>query len=165
MKKWMLFVLMALMMLSAGCSTQNADSAIMPTSGQSPESDGSSAPVADYIVREDFYYTTIMDIATNIDDYLGKRVQIEGYVIITDDFEGVDFGVARNYVCCDVDSGPVGMDCRWAAQGSMPKNDDWVIVSGILSKTEDADYTYPLILVDYVEVLPAEKWGNLTVYQ
>lgn len=106
-------------------------------------------PESDVIeIQERLFIAQTNDIYINPDDYLGKTIQYEGIYKKTL-WEGLEQTDEIHYVirygpgCCGYD-GEAGFEVLW--DGGWPQEDDWVAVTGVLSKVEIGDGGYYLVL-------------------
>lgn len=123
------------------------------------EADGANV---DYDITEKLYVTSINDIYTNTEDYLGKVLRIEGM------YSAQSFGSSvYHYVyrtgpgCCGNDGSMCGFEFIW--DGEMPQENDWIRVTGVLEEyTEGTDKYLHIICsnLEYPEVRGAETVGN-----
>lgn len=126
-----------------------------------------AAVKADIVIRENMFVTMIDDVFTNADNYMGKNIQITGYVYRypDDDPDNCLFAVLRDYFCCGTDTYPYGIDCLY--DGDKPAAEEWVTVTGALETyfSESTQNTYYILNVKQIAVLPEDQWGERVVYQ
>ncbi|PWA08166.1 TIGR03943 family protein [Pueribacillus theae] len=109
----------------------------------------------DKIVVTDDEYTYIMNaIDTNIDDFIGKEIEISGFVYREPDFTDDQFVVARfGMSCCVADASVFGMIATVENANEL-EDDEWIKVSGILSKTTYNDWEMPYIQIKKIDKIP-----------
>lgn len=121
-------------------------------------------PKADIVIRDNYFVGMITDLTTNMHDYDGKTVQYEGFVRNIDpEFNAKEsFAVCRMFYCCGNDAYFVGLPC-YGYTGTIPKDDEWVVVTGVMGIREDPEGEYPYLKVTEMTLLPEP--GEAYVYQ
>ena len=178
-------LLMVLILLFAGCGAEN--SAPVSTADSKPASstnqaspansvnsnESSSTAVAantasvsgvDVNITEKMYVTYINEVYTNVDDYIGKTIQIEGMfeAYYAEETKTTYYYVYRTGPgCCGNDGSMCGFEFTWS--GEMPKGNDWIQVIGTLRTYTEGEDTY--LTLDAQSVTVLEKRGAETVYQ
>ena len=95
------------------------------------------------------------ELYLNLDSWVNKKIKIEGSVwknpeVLSEN----EFAVGRMLmVCCAADMQPAGLIAQWFRANEL-KEDDWVRVTGTISKTEYEGSFEPLIIVDNIEFIP-----------
>ncbi|UTC62822.1 TIGR03943 family protein [Treponema sp. OMZ 787] len=95
------------------------------------------------------------ELYLNLDSWLDKKIKIEGAVwknpeVLSEN----EFAIGRMLmVCCAADMQPAGLVAQWT-KTEEPQEDDWVRVTGTISKTEYEGSFEPLIIVDNIEIIP-----------
>lgn len=104
-------------------------------------------------ITEKMYVAYINEIYVNTDDYLGKTLRIEG-MYTASDYEGTTYYYVYRVGpgCCGNDGSMCGFEFTY--DGEMPKDNDWVRVTGTLESYEEGGFNYLTIKADCVEVLP-----------
>ena len=102
-----------------------------------------------------------MEIFTAIDLYLepfmGKTIELSGFVYRQDDFSSDQFVVARfGVTCCTADALPYGVMVTLTNAKDYP-NDTWVKVKGTISKTTYQGEDIILVDVKKIEKIPEPK--------
>jgi len=129
----------------------------------------SKNPTADLILQGDTividdsnFVKLTMDIFTNTDKYIGKRIQVIGFVYKDPRLKDNEFVPARFMMaCCTADMQPVGLLCQYP-RASQLKKDSWVKVTGTINETEFEGQKIPLFQAD--NVVSADKPKNDYVY-
>jgi uncharacterized membrane protein YcgQ (UPF0703/DUF1980 family) len=85
-------------------------------------------------IREKMFIGQVYDVYLNPDDYLGKRIKLEGIFLVQEDEElDETYRMVVRYGpggCCGVD-GLVGFEVRWEdINRQYPKSDSWVEAIG-----------------------------------
>jgi len=103
------------------------------------------------IMDNDNYVRWIQEIYDNIEKYIGKKIQVSGFVFKDEQFEGNEFVSARMMmVCCAADMLPIGFLCRYDNAAEL-KVDTWIRVYGTIAKGEFNGNVIPVIEADKVE--------------
>jgi putative membrane protein len=116
-------------------------------------------------MTDQFYVTYINDIYMNADDYIGKTFRLQGaYTHYTYDFgEGkhtVDYVYRNGPGCCGNDGAMCGFEFLW--KGPLPKENDWIEVTGVLKPYVDKNITFLRLTASSVKVMPVR--GDINVY-
>ncbi len=106
----------------------------------------------DTIVVDDERYIPMMNIIDmSIDEFVGKKIEMVGFVYREADFTENQFVVARfGLSCCVADASVYGTLSTMSGGGDL-QNDDWVKVSGTLTTTQYNNWTLPYVEVDTLE--------------
>jgi putative membrane protein len=118
----------------------------------------------DLIVVEDETFLDIMTVMDlYLDDFLGKKVQIMGFVYREPGLEQDEMVVARfSMTCCTADSAVYGLLINGEKTRDY-ENDTWVRVTGTIDQREFNGWNIPLIQVEQVEEVDEPE--NPYVYQ
>ena len=115
------------------------------------------------------YFRLLNDIGTNLESYIGKKVQINGFVYKDESFKEGEFVVARMLMtCCAADTQTVGLLCKWSEAEALNK-DEWISISGVLdigtylNKSNGKEIKLPAVIVEKVDKI--EKIENPYIYQ
>ncbi len=121
-------------------------------------------PKAEVVIRDNYFVGMVTDLTTNMHDYDGKTVQYEGFVRnIEPEFGPAEpFAVCRLFYCCGEDAYLVGLPCD-GYKGKIPKDDEWVVVTGVMGIREDEGGEYPYLGITHMAPLPES--GETYVYQ
>jgi putative membrane protein len=102
-----------------------------------------------------------MEILSSIDlfqeNFIGKKLEISGFVYHEDDMLPNQFVVARFSVsCCSADASPFGVMIESSNANKFAK-DTWVKVTGVIGKTKYADNEIMKLDASKIEKIPAAK--------
>ncbi|RKN84421.1 TIGR03943 family putative permease subunit [Paenibacillus ginsengarvi] len=102
-----------------------------------------------------------MEILTTIDmfldPFLGKQIEISGFVYREEGMKPNQFVVSRLAMqCCSADASPYGILVESPSAASFPV-DTWVRISGTLGKTKYDDYDYMLLNAKQIEKIQPPK--------
>lgn len=114
----------------------------------------------DILVRDDTFITQLDYIITNIDDFIGKRIKVEG---ILTTIKNNSFIVVRLYDMVHEDHSheiTVGINAEY--DGEIPPEATWVSITGIIKKSEIDSRILPLVEVDKIEAY--NTYGQEKVY-
>lgn len=115
-------------------------------------------------ITEKMYITYINDIYTNLEQYKGKKIKLEGMFTSQYD-ESVQetfyFVYRRGPGCCGNDGSMAGFE--FTTKDSIPQENDWIEVTGTLDSYEQDGFIY-LTLRDSQVVIKEER-GLEDVYQ
>ncbi len=114
------------------------------------------------VISEDMYVTWINEIYVNYQDYIGKKIKLEGmytnyYSMQDDETYNMVYRVGPG--CCGNDGNMAGF--KFECAGELPKENDWIEVEGVLD-TYEAYEINNLILKD-AKVKVKEERGIETV--
>lgn len=105
------------------------------------------------IVTEENYLDMMTVLDLQIDRFLGKPIEIVGFVYREPDFQDDQLVVARfGMTCCVADASVYGTMIS-TENASQFDNDTWVRVTGVLDKTNYHDIQIPLIQLKEIEVI------------
>ena len=106
-----------------------------------------------FIVMDgDSFGRWLSELYLNLDSWTDKKIKIEGAVWKNPEMFGeTEFAIGRMMmVCCAADMQPVGVMATW--KDAIGLNDDeWIRITGTVSKTEYESENEPMILVDSIE--------------
>jgi len=124
----------------------------------------------DLVIREKMFIAQVNDVYLNSDDYIGKKIKLEG--IFMDMFSGGSrycFVIRKGPGCCGSD-GQVGFEVSWNPPGQImlekreyPKKNAWVEAQGVLSEYEESGTNFLYLALTDLKVL--EKRGAEFVTQ
>lgn len=106
-----------------------------------------------YIVMDDDTFGRwLSEIYLNLESWEGKKIKIEGAVWKNPDVFGKnEFALGRMMmVCCAADMQPAGLMASWDKAETL-NEDDWVRITGVLSKIEYNGEFDPFIIAESVE--------------
>ena len=114
------------------------------------------------IMDENSFIPWIQELYINPEKYLGKRIEVVGFVFRVEQFNQNEFVPARNMIsCCAADMEPVGLLCNYQNASEL-KTDAWVKVVGKIQLGEFGEEEIPIIVTEAVEQV--EKPENEIVY-
>ncbi|MFD1739226.1 TIGR03943 family putative permease subunit [Bacillus salitolerans] len=103
------------------------------------------------IVEEETYIQTMNIIDMNVDKFVGKQIEMVGFVYREENFTEDQMVVARfGLSCCVADASVYGT----LSTGEMVKElneDQWIRVTGTITKTIYNDWTLPYIQIEQLE--------------
>ncbi len=103
------------------------------------------------VLDEKNFYTEMYSIYSNPELYLGKEIEVVGFVFKDDNFSKNQFVPARLVmVCCAADMVTSGLVCNYDKAYELEEN-SWVKVSGVIEETEINGETLPCIMAKSVE--------------
>ena len=105
------------------------------------------------IVMDSEHFSQWLDeIYYDTDAYLGKQIEVVGFVFKDNEEFGTDAFVPARLmmVCCAADMQPVGLLCRYDKTGAL-EEDTWVKVTGTIAATQFDGDTIPCIDAKSVE--------------
>ncbi|SCY44349.1 TIGR03943 family putative permease subunit [Alkaliphilus peptidifermentans] len=119
-------------------------------------------------ITPDIFDGALSHMKNSVDDYVGQRVRISGFIEKQDTYPTSTFVVARMLmVCCAADTLVKGLLAEWEGIDDFEKF-QWVEIEGIIEKTEFYDdwlgqsYVAPIIKVDTIKEI--ERPTELYVY-
>lgn len=114
------------------------------------------------IVNEERYLDITNSIYAYLDSFLGKEIEIVGFVYKDPDFEDDQFVVARfGITCCVADTSVFGI-LSTADEMLEVKEDEWIRATGYLTKTTMDDWGYPYLQITTIEKI--EEPENPYIY-
>ncbi|MBQ9298417.1 MAG: hypothetical protein IJ223_05275 [Clostridia bacterium] len=97
------------------------------------EKEKTTQKASDMIVITDrFFIEATNDVFYNMNDYLGKKIKMEGLIYTYGDENEIYYAVVRNTPGCCGSDGLAGLDIRY--EGEYPKENKWVEVIGVVDK-------------------------------
>ena len=100
-------------------------------------------------IDEKVFVSQITEIQTNSLDYVGRQVSLEGYML-EQDTTGVG-GIVRDAPGCCGDDGLIGFLFSWS--GKLPQPNEWIRVTGVLTREEGEGVVHFKIIANDVEIL------------
>jgi uncharacterized membrane protein YcgQ (UPF0703/DUF1980 family) len=115
-------------------------------------------------IGEKMFIAQVNDIYLNADDYLGKKIKLEGVFKQSTGEEPYYFVIRYGPGCCGND-GLVGFEVAWdkGKAQAYPADDSWVEAEGVLKSYEEEGYQLSYIDLTSLNVLA--KRGAETVTQ
>jgi len=137
------------------------------TEPETPEENAGDAAAKDVIViKEKMFISQVNDVYVNKDDYLGKKIKLEG-IFLTEQGDDKTYCFVLRYGpgCCGYD-GNVGFEVAWDKKKNKryPVDNSWVEATGELKTYEEDGYTDYLYL-DLISLNVLSKRGTETVMQ
>lgn len=102
-------------------------------------------------IDEKVFVTQIAEMQRDGLEYIGRRVSLEGYMLMQTTAKGEVGGVVRDAPGCCGDDGLVGFLFSW--DGEVPQANDWIRVTGVLVGEEQNGFINFTIAASDVEVL------------
>jgi putative membrane protein len=106
------------------------------------------------IFNEKNYIHYLEDLSSHIDEHVGKKIKITGFVLKEKNLNKDEFLISRMMMnCCAADSQILGVVGKWDKIEGL-KQDDWIVVEGKVSFKEEKDKNnkvvkrYPVVLVE-----------------
>ncbi|MGF7033341.1 putative repeat protein (TIGR03943 family) [Paenibacillus mucilaginosus] len=120
-------------------------------------------------IREDLYMETLTTLDLYLDQFVGRKLQLTGFVYRQDEMTPKQFVVGRFSIqCCSADAAPFGVLAEYARAETLAA-DSWVTVTGTIRKTKFNDMDIMQLQVEKVEkaepaktpyVYPNAEFGN-----
>ncbi|MEL3972503.1 TIGR03943 family protein [Rossellomorea oryzaecorticis] len=105
------------------------------------------------IVRDEQYIQTLSVVDESLDEYVGKEIQLTGFVYKDEGFAEDELVISRFTVtCCVADASVYGILARDGDLGKL-EPDTWINVSGIIDKTDFNGMQMPVIKNPVFEVV------------
>lgn len=102
------------------------------------------------LVTEDNYLDVMTVLDLYLDRFVGKEIEMIGFVFREPDFEDHQLVAARfSMTCCTADAGVYGTLVE-SEEAYQFEEDTWVYVNGTIRKGEYGDYTLPVIEDSYI---------------
>ncbi|MDR2602589.1 MAG: hypothetical protein LBC53_09110 [Spirochaetaceae bacterium] len=105
-------------------------------------------------IKEKMFIAQTNDVYLNSEEYIGKKVKLEG-LFKKEEYNGRSYCFVLRYGpgCCGND-GNAGFEIAWDSGGSgYPKEDDWVEAAGVFKNYEEDGYPYLYISLSSLNVL------------
>jgi len=102
-------------------------------------------------IDEKVFLSQMTDIYMNTNDYIGRIISMEGYMLPDDTGDEIIGAVVRNSPGCCGDDGITGLSYIW--DGDVPAENEWIKVTGVLSVRVEGEQIYLVIEADEVEVM------------
>ena len=143
MKKTVIALLTLLCLLFFGCSGK--------TNTQSEA--GNAEQTGDVInITEKMFVTYVNEIYTNTRDYIGRTIKLEGmYAVEATESSSYYYVYRVGPGCCGNDGSMCGFEFTY--NGDMPKDNDWIEVTGALRSYEENGKVYLTLDANSVKVL------------
>jgi putative membrane protein len=106
------------------------------------------------VVDDDYYLETLDIISNDLDLFVGKEMEITGFVYKEPNFKHNQFVAARFAIsCCIADASVYGIIAT-ADNSHLVAMDEWVRLTGIISKTNQDEFDLPsleVMAIDRIE--------------
>ncbi|MCZ8513839.1 TIGR03943 family protein [Paenibacillus filicis] len=113
-------------------------------------------------VKEDLFMETLTSVDLFLDRFVGKKLQLTGFVYRQDEMKPNQFVVARFSIqCCSADASPFGVLAEYDKAQTLA-SDSWVTVTGTISKAKYEDNDILVLKVE--KVVKAEPAKTPYVY-
>jgi len=113
-------------------------------------------------IDEKMFIAQVNDVYLNAEDYLGKKIKLEGIFMQSTGEEPYYFVIRYGPGCCGND-GLVGFEVAWAKEKEQPypAADSWVEAEGVLKSYEEEGYTLSYIDLTSLNVLAKRGAENV----
>ncbi|MCR8632839.1 TIGR03943 family putative permease subunit [Paenibacillus radicis (ex Xue et al. 2023)] len=113
-------------------------------------------------VKENMYIETLTTLDLYLDQFIGKKLELTGFVYRQEDMKDNQFVVGRFSIqCCSADASPFGVLVEYDRAKNFA-DDSWVTVTGTIQKTKFNDMDIMLLKVE--KVAKAEPAKTQYVY-
>lgn len=97
------------------------------------------------MITDDVFYSWYTDLFGNVDDFVGKKCQYVAQVYSMEGLSDTEFLAGRYFmVCCAADLAGYGIICESDIRSSLAE-EEWILVTGTIQKTEYNGYEVPLL--------------------
>ncbi|OXM87667.1 TIGR03943 family putative permease subunit [Paenibacillus rigui] len=101
-------------------------------------------------VKEELYMETLSTVDLYLDRFVGKKLELTGFVYRQEEMQSNQFVVGRFSIqCCSADASPFGVLVEYDRAANFP-SDSWVTVTGTIEKTRFNDMDIMKIKVDKI---------------
>lgn len=103
-------------------------------------------------------YTEIMsELQFFSQDYIGKEIQLTGFVFKSPQDANSQFSLVRYVVmCCTSDAVPYGILCE-LPDAAKYKDGTWLTIKGVIQKTKSEDKVVPVVKITSAQQIPEPK--------
>lgn len=110
------------------------------------------------LVSEDSFVEILSTVDLYLDQFVGKKLELNGFVFRQDDFDNNQFIMARFVIqCCSADATPFGVLTSYDHANQLA-TDSWVNASGTIAKTARSDgRDYMTLQLEKYTVIPEPK--------
>lgn len=113
-------------------------------------------------VKEELFIETLTSVDLYLDRFIGKKLEITGFVYRQEEMKSNQFVVGRFSIqCCSADASPFGVLVEYERAPALA-DDSWVTVTGTIGKTSFNDMEIMVLKVE--KVTKAEPSKNPYVY-
>ena len=126
------------------------------------EGDKCTAPASDTIEITNENYTNVLkEVHDNLKNYIGKKIQISGYIYRVSDFNNNQFVLARNMIISsNLQTLVVGFLCEYSKISEF-EDGTWVVLDG---KIEKGTYHGDIPILKVTSIKKVDKPNNEFVY-
>lgn len=111
------------------------------------------------VLKDNYFITQLNDIYYNMNDYIDREIEIEGFPMKSDD--GTTFVGRYGPGCCSND-GYAYIEYMYNEPLDLVEEKDWIKVKGKIKKTMQGNETYIYILATSVEKLSVRGIDRVT---
>jgi putative membrane protein len=105
------------------------------------------------VITEENYLDMMTVLDLKLDSFIGKTIEIVGFVYREPEFDDDQLVVARfGMTCCVADASVFGTMIQ-ADEASQLENDTWVRVTGVIDQTDYHEFRIPLVQLREIEVV------------
>lgn len=120
------------------------------------------SPDGSLVINSQYFVNMVDDLYLNLDDYLGKKVRIQGFGIRMKNFTDRQIVVSRYVMtCCAADASGVGLMIEGDEVANF-KEDDWMDAEGTIDFVDYDGDRIPLIHI--TKLTPMKPLSNKYVY-
>jgi putative membrane protein len=113
-------------------------------------------------VKEDMYMETLTTVDLYLDRFIGKKMELTGFVYRQEEMKDNQFVVGRFAIqCCSADAAPYGVLVQYDRANQFA-DDSWVTVTGTIQQTKFNDMDIMLLKVE--KISKAEPASTQYVY-
>jgi len=147
MKKWYVYVILSLLCMTLlGCTHKvpNEEKEVQVDSEESSIEENKEEEIPEMIeITEKMYVSYINEIYTNPEDYISKKIKLEGMYMSGEDEQNGNtyyFVYRRGPGCCNNDGSMCGFE--FTTDESLPQENDWIEVVGTLEQYQEDGIDY-----------------------
>ncbi|MCX8074548.1 MAG: TIGR03943 family protein [Clostridia bacterium] len=116
----------------------------------------------DIEVTNENYMDTISEISYNVENYIGKKIKVTGFIHKDNNLASDKFVLGRLYMsCCTADSQVIGYICSYEKQSDLEEN-SWYQVEAVINKTVYSGEETALL--DITSIVKIDKPENEYVF-
>lgn len=115
-------------------------------------------------VTDPEYSKIISTVETNLEEFVGKEIELTGFVYREPDYKQDQMAISRFTVSCCVADVQVMGTLATGEIAKQLKNDEWVKVTGIIEKGERNGQTLPSIQIKNLEKIEAPSDPYIYIY-
>jgi len=138
-------------------SNNTATNQMVSTSTETENKVDSNSSKEKLVLKENFFITQINDIYYNIEDYIGREIEVEGFPMSSESYTFV----GRYGPGCCVGDGYAYIEYEYDEKLSLVDEEDWIKVIGTIQQGNDGTTDY--IYIDATSVEKMSERGVDTV--